>query len=217
MTSRSKAIGLSLVVSVMSAVAAINASATSGGHFILEAANATITASEHIPDKLHFKPHPGSDSERVGCGVATYHGVATSTTVSEIEVTPSYSECSTTDGSGTPVTIDHNGCKYQFTVSPGGTNGTFAIVCKVGANIVITHPNCTVTVRAQSNLQGVHYTTLTEPNTKHVLTVDVNVTPSSEYHGGICVFLGTNHAHTLIGSIILRADVNGQRIHLTTT
>ena len=218
MSLKLKALGLGLLALVAtSAFASMNAGASTGGHFVGEVANQTIRGAETAPNhKLHFRPHAGSLTERIGCDVATYHGTAATTTETQIEITPTYEKCYTTDENKTAVVVTHNGCKYRFTVAAGGTNGTADLVCAVGKAIEIHHPNCTITVPAQNNLSGIHYTRVTESG-KHAITLDVNATFKTEYHGGICIFLGTSQNGRLEGSATVWGEAGGERKSITAT
>jgi hypothetical protein len=214
-----KVLGLGLLALVAtSAFAAVNASATNGGHFVSEVSGTTIRGQETAPNhKLHFRPHAGSLTERIGCDVATYHGSAANATETEIEITPTYEKCYTTDENKTAVVVTHNKCKFRFGSVVGGTSGTVDVLCAEKA-IEIHHPNCTITVPSapNQNLSGIHYTRVTEQG-KHAITMHVNVTFTTEYHGGICIFLGTHQFGRLEGSATVWGEKNGERKSITAT
>lgn len=219
MSLKLKALGLGILAIVAtSAFAAMNAGASTGGHFIAPA-HTLIVGTESGNHRLHFRPH--GTEEKIGCANASYSGTAVNTTETQIEVTPSYSGCTTT-ANGTVVNVTHNGCKYRFTVAVGGTNGTADLNCP-GSALEIHHPNCTITVNdgtvaqpTNQNLPGIHYTTVTE--TKHAITMHVNVTFHTEYHGGVCIFLGTNQLGELVGSVTVKGtDTDGNQVDITTT
>jgi hypothetical protein len=214
-----KVLGLGLLAMMAtSAFAAMNASATGGGHFVSDAEHTIIKGLDSGTHRLHLEPDP-PDGSQTGCEVATYEGTATSATTTQIDVTPTYEQCRTTpDGTIFPIT--HNGCTYRFTVSTGGTFGTAHLICPAGNAIEIHHPNCTITVSPTNNqnLSGVHYTTAVGPTGKHEITLDVDVTFQTTYHGGICIFLGTNKFGTLKGSsTVWGENTNQERVNITTT
>ena len=201
MSLKLKALGLGLLAVLATSAFAMNASATGGGHFVSESAHTNIVGTESgATHRLHLTA-VGSEG-LIGCSTATYSGTATTATVSQLDITPSYAGCTTT-GTATAVTVTPNGCIYRFTTEVGGTNGTAHLICPAGKSLEIHHPNCTITVPGaplNQNIPGVHYTRVTE-NGKHAITLDVNVSFTTEYHGGICIFLGTHHEGKLNGSV----------------
>jgi len=220
MSLKLKILGLGvLAVMATSAFAAVNAGARTGGHFIAPP-HTLIVGTESGEHSLHFTPH--GKNELIGCTSATYSGTAVNETETAIEVEPSYSGCTTT-ANGAHVTVTPNGCKYRFTVEKGGTKGTADLNCP-GSALEIHHPNCTITVNdvgtggveVNQNLSGIHYTTTLE--SKHALTIDVNVTFNTEYHGGICIFLGTHQLGELNGSVTVKGtNTDGEQVDITTT
>lgn len=212
MKSKMKLLGLGVLSVMAIAALAASASANSGGHIVSEIAHTTLVGTESEQHRVHITGDFGSGE--IGCDTAIYHGTTLNVTHDYFELTPTYEDCSTTGSSS--VSITHNGCRYRFTIAPGGTTGTLDIAFCSGA-MEIHHPNCTITVLPQFNLSGVHYTTTTE-NNKHALTVHVNVKFNTQYHGGICIFLGTPHTGEMKGSITLRGtDTEGNRVGITTT
>ncbi len=221
MSLKLKALGLGLLAIVAtSAFAVVNAGASTGGHFVSDVAHTTIVGTESGNHRLHFTPD--GTNEQIGCNSASYSGTTVNLTETQIEVTPSYSGCTTTSN-GAAVTVTHNECKYRFTVAVGGTNGTADLNCPANKAIEIHHPNCTITVADEDssgpvnqNLPGIHYTTTVE--TKHAITLHVNVTFKTQYHGGICIFLGTNQFGELKGSVTVKGtDTAGNQVNITTT
>jgi hypothetical protein len=218
MSLKLKVLGMGLLAMMAtSAFAVMNASAVETGHFSSGTAHTIIKGEESgATHRLHLT---GSGLEgQIGCSTATYEGTANAAVVKSIEVTPTYTGCSTT-GTSTNLTVTHNGCKYRFKVATGGTNGTADLVCPAGKAIEIHHPNCTITVTsvaANQTIPGIHYTTTTEG--KHALTIDVNVSFADEYHGGICIFLGTNQTGFLKGSVTVKGfDTAGNQVDITAT
>ncbi len=204
-----------LGVLATSALVAMNAGATSGGHFEFDTEHTVIKGQDGVnAHNLHFVKHNGT--EPIGCKT-TYQGTTTKGKVTQFDLAPTYLSCTTTEG-GAAVTIAANGCTYRFTVAPGGTNGTMDIVCPIGKSIEIHHPNCTIVIPQQENISGLHYTT-TIDSVKHAITLDMDGTIATvRYHGGICIFLGTNQTARLKGSMTIWAeDKNGNRVNMTAT
>jgi hypothetical protein len=215
-----KILGLGvLAVMATSAFAAMNASATVSGHFTNEASDghAAVTGTENA---THFTEFISDAGSVIRCTKASYSGTVTQATVQSITITPKYDECETPGENPTPVTVTMNGCDYTF-FSNATTHGTVAIDCGPNNSIEIHHPNCTMTVPAQvpgaTITKGITYTTTVEG--KHTLTANVTVEEiTTEYHGGICIFLGTNHKFKMIGSATISAEnTAGQQVGITST
>lgn len=224
MSTKLKAVGTGLLaLMAMSAFAVMNATAEMGGHFVSEAEHTVVKGKESGANhRFHFRGH-GIEGE-IGCATASYEGTAQSATktVTEIKVTPKYETCGTTPNHN--VTVDVTGCAYTFTVGKQEPpHGSVDLECTLGGDtseptghIVITHPNCTITITGSKHtgenqtLTGFSYHTIIGDNGKHAITLGgttVNGQPTqaqiqfkTRYEGGICVFTGTNHTGTLIGS-----------------
>jgi hypothetical protein len=101
---------------------------------------------------------------------------------------------------------------FEFT---SGNPGTVHVKCL----ITITHPNCEITVPVQTpHSGGVTYNTVTEGG-KHALTLSVNVGGiTGQFHGGLCIFLGTNHTFNMTGSAtVWGEDKDNLRVNVTHT
>lgn len=216
MSIKLKALGLGLLALLAtSAFSVMNASATISGHFTHDAADghATIIGTETKPNHQLLLSIDGGNT--IECTQASYHGTVTSNTVQELTITPSYGECITTGGE-TPhnVTVTMNGCDYVF-YSPGSGHGTVTVNCPTGKAIEIHHPNCTVTVGTQHALTGglVYHTD------GKGLTATVTVgNIAAQYHGGICIFLGTNHTGTMNGNVTIKGqDTLGNEVTVRAT
>jgi len=203
MSLKLKVLGLSLLAFVaMSAVAVINASARTNGHFTSDSptGKTTILGAEvpGTPHQTEFTVH-GLEGGVV-CDDVAYHGTMSSNTSTHITIVPFYKKCHTTGSAADTTVIDVNGCSYTFTP---GDNGTVHVDCPTGKSIEITHPNCTIKIKPQT-AQGVTYLTDLQ-NGRHIITpVFHKVQFSSEYEAGICIFTGTNHTATLHGSATIR-------------
>jgi len=232
MSLKLKVLGLGLLaVMATSAFAVMNASATTNGHFTHEGPNvtATIVGTEngiHSAHSLSFQatePTGEFSGAAIVCAKASYHGTASAKTVTELDVTPSYSGCITT-GTATNVTVTTNGCTYTFfsntkaSTTPPTGHATVTVKCPAGQAIVIDHPNCTMTVPHQT-LTGATYATTVEG--KHSLTVNITISHiAAQYHGGICIFLGTNHIFDMNGSVTVTAQAsatNKEQVAITAT
>lgn len=212
MSMKFKILGLGLLaILATSAFAVVNAGATTGGHFIFSHHHVNIIGEEGPEHHVHFLAEGGAEGERIGCEVVKYHGThkndaATPTTTTSVTVTPTWENCYTTGTPNTKFDVHENGCHLSFTVRPlpETNHNTVHFICPVGKAVVITHPNCEITVGAQTPTGGVLYKTMTI-NGVHAITLVSTATIATQYHGGICVFLGTNHTATMNGSATVRA------------
>jgi len=181
-----KALGLALV-----AVLAMNALTAAGA-----SAEAFKFKAEKTPTTLVGKQHGAPDiftvdTQSVSCNEATYTGTVTGTEVTELTVTPTYSECIAFGLFNIP--IDTNGCQYKSTVDTkvgASFEGKVDIVCPAGQVIKITAPGCTVTVGSQNGLGSITYTNVGSGATREI-TMDVNINKGIAYEEhrplfGIC-------------------------------
>jgi hypothetical protein len=217
MNTKLKLLGLSLcAVLAMSAFAAMNATGSTPGHFVSSVSHASILGSEG-PGSTH-RTHLTLDGQegQIGCTTATYTGTTASPTVESLTVTPSTTGCTTT-GTSTAVNITHNGCIYTFTVTQSSSSAIKHILCPVNSKIEIHHPSCTIKIPPQT-IANAGIITQTTENGTHALTLDINESVKTEYEGGICIFLGTNHEMSLSGSMTLRAvGTDGAPVGITAT
>lgn len=198
MSMKLKALGLGLLAAMaMSAIAVVNASATASGHFGSAEAHTQIVGTENATHKVRLSIDGG---ETIECDNASYSGTIATKTATQITITPTYHECHTTSEKYAehPVNVTLNGCDYTFFSQGTRKHGTATVTCPTGKAIEIHHENCTVTVGTQHALtEGLSY-----KNENGTLTADVTVGGiAAEYHGGICIFLGTGgHVGTMKGS-----------------
>jgi hypothetical protein len=225
MSLKLKALGLSLMAAVaVSAVGVMNASATTGGHFVSDLVHTNIKGTEGGSHRHHFS-ETGFAGE-IGCDVATYTATTAAATVTSLTVTPKYEKCYTTPGPWTvendiPVTV--NGCTYTFTVAPGApatTEHTVHLLCPEGKKIEIHHPNCTISIHPQTPTGKITYTTATNAVTgKHEITLDTDVEFTVTRHG-LCQFIKpTTGTGRLLGSATV-AGFNpngGAQVGITST
>ncbi len=153
------------------------------------------------------------------CKKATYTGSQTEKAKVEIELTPSYSEC--TASGGFTATVDMNECKYRFTVTKVESftkrEGSVDIICPAGKEITITVKagevtKCTIHVPALSNMRTVTYTNVGAGATREI-TIDVNITKFAYVHTagsgiGACT-TGSGEDGTMEAKISITAEKAG--------
>jgi hypothetical protein len=222
MSIKLKALGLGLLATMaIGAFAVMNASATTGGHFVSDVAHTEIKGMEDKNvHQLEFTFHGLSGG--IICDTVSYSATTTVSTVTELLVTPSYAGCHTTGEAAGTVTVSVNGCKYRFTVAPGGneTEHTVHLECPAGQGILVTHPNCEVRITPQTINTGLTYTRTTNAFTgRHEITLESSLQFNIEYHGSkICVLTGTNHVGTLKGSATVQGfNTEGAQVNVTAT
>lgn len=231
MSLKLKVLGLGLLaVMATSAFAVMNASATVTGHFTHDAVgHATVVGTEiygtkHMLEFHRTEPTGTYVGAPIACTEASYHGTVTTATVQSITITPTYKNCATTDGVWGEVDVTMNECDYTFrsntaaSANPPTAHATVTVDCPAGKAIEIHHPNCTITVPAQTPKGGATYTTVTE-NNKHALTVDITATHIvGYYHGGLCIFLGTTKEFDMTGSVTVKGlNPTNEPVNITAT
>jgi hypothetical protein len=92
------------------------------------AASLKLTGSQSGSDILT------TTAGNVTCKSIKYSGTVASSPITEMSLTPTYSECT---AFGFPATIDVNGCSYLLKVAPEST-GTVDIVCPAGQELTVT-------------------------------------------------------------------------------
>lgn len=223
MNEKLKALGVATLTTLaIGAAVAVAASASVSGHFTHDAlgAHATISGSEGGEHKVRFSSEGGTPFE---CEEVHYEGTTTVTTATTLAVTPSYAGCHTEGAAAGTVVIDTNGCQIVYhsnanasTHSPTA-HATMTLECPAGKAVVITHPNCAITLTSQT-VKGVTYTAVSSKSGKHELTLSKTLTLTSQYHSGICIFLGTGHQLSMNGSTTLAAfSTSGEQVNLTAT
>jgi|SRR6187549_656112 len=219
MSIKLKALGLGLLAAMaMTAVGVLNASASITGHFTHTATggHGLVVGTESGTHRVKFSVDGGTPIE---CEEASYHGTVSAATVTAVRVTPTYGKCKTEGGAAGSVVVDTNECHFVFhsNTKASGSNptghATVTVECTSKGPIVVTHPNCEITIPSQS-LSGVTYT----PNGSEI-TLDSTVGGiTSHYHGGICVFLGTTHTGTMTGSATVKGtNTDGSAASISAT
>lgn len=191
------------------------AAATTGGHFVSGAEHTTVEALGSAPHSYTFKTHSGL----ITCETFRHEGTFSGPTAESIDLAPIYAGCVTQGG--TVITgYTYNGCVYRLTVAAGTTSTTeqtMHFVCPVGQVLEFHQPNCLATMPPQTVTNAATYTKV-ESNGKHAVTLDLHATFETQYHGGICVFLGTKQSATMQGSALLVGfNTPGERVSLTAT
>ena len=224
MSMKLKVLGLGLLaVMATSAFAAMNASALTGGHFVSSVSHTIIKGKETPATGVHvleFSEEGSTSAEsKIYCTESSYEGTVQSATVTELTVIPSWEKCHTTTRTEN-FTVTENGCDFNFTVRPEGNtkHNTVHVLCPPDKAIEIHHPNCTITVPAQT-VEGVVYTRQPASGNPDWITLDSTVKGiESQYHGGICVFLGTNHKSEMSGSVTVEGfNTAGEQVSITAT
>lgn len=108
------------------------------------------------------------------CPNPTYTATVTGPSTS-VSVTPNYGLCSM---SGLPVTVDMNGCTYQFNIKGGAaTTGDIDLVCPAGQEVTVTLTSggvakCTIHFKPQNDIGGtVTYSNIGAGTTREITVV----------------------------------------------
>lgn len=184
-----------------------SASAQTGGHFTIDVPKAKIKTTESPTHRLEFT-FPGLTP--ILCEERTFPGENIPQTFVDIAITGGAPKCATTGGNPKELEIQFHGCGLKFKIGQkAGQHNTTDIYCPPGEGpIEVIHPNCKVKVPAQNGFNGVTYTNVPEEG-KHALTLQLTLAAGPEvtahFEEGICIFLGTNHAMVVTGSLTVRA------------
>jgi hypothetical protein len=218
MSLKLKAFGLGLIAALaMSAMAVVNATATTGGHFTSENSHTILSGLDDAsnPPKFH------AFGLTVTCKHATYSSTAGLTETS-ISVSAVYGECSTSLGGS--ATVHMNGCTYVFTIgtNPATTDQTTHLVCP-GQGPVITAQSpfsshaangydCVLEVTPnQTPTGGVVYETGGTAGSGHDIVVNATTTGIHTVilTGGFAA-CGTSSTTTATGQLTGKATVTGK-------
>ena len=213
-----KRLGLGmLAVMAIGALGGSSATATGGGHFV---SGVTHTQVELVSNKTGHSFTWWNSNGTVTCGKSVHTGTIASSTVESIVFNPGWGEgCTTADG--TAMSFTTNGCTFRLKVAFGttaSTEQTMHFECPAGKVFEVDQTNCLVTIVPQTIGNAATYGTM-ETNGKHAITVSLNATLETQFHGGLCVFLGTKQSTTLTGSAVLSgfSPINGEPVSLTAT
>lgn len=172
--------------------------------------------SEGTPTGLTGGQHASSDvfttdSGAVSCGQVGYTGEQIGTEVTEVSVSPKYSECKAFGFLNIPIVT--NGCTYKFTATTkiaGTFEGKADIVCPAGKVIEVRSPGCLTTVGPQTGLEKVTFTNIGAGATREI-TVDLNLTGIKyEEHRPVFSICKNNTVATTNGTYAGAALVTGE-------
>ena len=212
---RLRAHHLLLAALAVNALLVGNAFGTASGHFTSSSSHAIVKGYEKGPShKLEFSV--SSVSTKIVCNSTSYSGTLASATATQFALAPSLSACEATSGGA--VTVTTGGCEFLLTSGPNtGGDNTVHLTCPAGQRIEIHASNCTMRIQPQTPGGGVTYATVTE-NGKHSLTVGATLSVSTQFEGGVCIFLGTNQTGALEGAAtLIGTDTEGNPLDLTAT
>jgi hypothetical protein len=223
MSTKLKALSLGVLAALAASAVFGGTSATgdTGGHFTSDLDLTTLVGKESGEfHRIHFKREGASNEEAVGCKTTSYHGIRAGKTFTDVRINPEWSNCHTTKAGQPEWDIIENGCFFVFKIGDTGTHHTVDLVCADGKKIEVKHPNCTVEIPPQSLIGVVYKTDMI--NNKHAITLEATVNDiKSQYHAGVCIFLGTNHEYEMYGSVTVEGlepgTQNPTNITATTT
>lgn len=205
-----------LAATAVAALTGGSATATGGGHFVSGVAHTQV---ELVSNKTEHNFTWWNSNGTVTCGKSVHTGTIASSTAESIVFNPGWGEgCTTADG--TAMSFTTNGCTFRLKVATGtvaGTEQTMHLECPAGKVFEVDQSSCLVTMVPQAVGNAATYGTM-ETNGKHAITVSLNATLETQFHGGICVFLGTKQSTTLTGSAVLSGvDTALNPVSLTAT
>ena len=224
MTCKLKALGITLVVVLLSAVGATAAYATPDS-LEVDAPGALTVTGEHLPIEPAHKDHTFtlSSGRELTCKIALFDGTIEDGDT-ETTITPTYLDC--TSNGTQPMTVTHNGCYYKLhggnletPASHTFKEGTVDLVCLPGGAIEIhvysSHANhtagmvlCTYDILPFTNRLGNTY----ENTTTGIDAVDVTTTIEGiavrKTVGSVLVCGLENQTAVLTGATTLRAYSN---------
>jgi len=213
MNTQQKLSAVGVLVLIAAALAAVGASAETGGHYTSETSHTIVKGVEEGTERTEFSI-TGAEG-KIACDEASYEGTLSATTVTSVTVTPKFAKCHTT-GEGNTWSIHTNGCAYVLTIGKkaSGAN-TMDIECPVGKSIEITHPNCTIKAPPGVGIQVILDVQFLP---KFWLKLTIKLGLKVSYESGICVFLGTNQTGELSGSVPLKGfNTAGEQVDFSAT
>ena len=205
-----KLLGLALVAVL--AMTAMVASAASAAAFTSSANTTNLTASQETKHNLRVTNGEWS------CGSLEFTGHMASNTVTEVEITPKYTECHTFFAAVTVAAKvtgfghyegEAKSCAYKV-----DADGTIDLVCAAGKEVTIDAATCIVHIPPQNNLGIVTYQDL-----GNNLKATINITGITTNHtkGFGCLLTSGGHASTgsLTGSSLVSGkDAGGAAVNL---
>ena len=211
-----KVLGLALVAAMALSAVVASAASAQAFNFKSEASPTTLTGKRHGTNKEIFE----TDGGTVTCNEAIYHGQTNVTATSDINITPTYSNCTAFGFVSVP--IDTEGCSYTFTtLTKEGSNfeGAMHILCPGGKSMRVTAPGCEVTIGEQTPTGGkITFTNLGSGATREI-TVDVALTGTHYIEDEIaglpnCTSAGTTTSNgTYKGAWLVTGETPGTTTH----
>lgn len=212
----------SVAVLAIGAYGSMSATATTSGHFVSDLSHSVIEITESGPHQVQFSV----DELPYICEKTAYAGTTGANTATSLTVVPTYDDCRTEGGSAGEITASTNGCTFVFasnsaasTHAPTG-HATLTLTCPAGKAIALKHAGCEFIMPPQSLKAGATFTTTVNGTTgKHELTVNTTATDiTTHYEAGACIFLGTSHKGSMVGSTTLKAlNTAGEQVNYTAT
>jgi hypothetical protein len=178
-----KVLGLALAAFFAFAAVASSSAFAAEEEFHCETAHCILTASQE--NNQVFTTEAGTTTCTAVKGDATLEKA----TVMEVTATGiEYTGCTTKTIFGEiAVTVNFNGCDYNFTTSTKPVH----LICPVGKEVVIEGPGCKITVPGGQSLEQVHYSNIGAGTTREV-TIESTVTNIKESATGFfCSKTGT--------------------------
>jgi hypothetical protein len=177
-----------LALATIQSTTNITAQAETGGHFYTNdtSGHTILKGEDKIGNTLTFTDEHYAAAKATCKKDTTYEGTLTAQTVTEITLTPKFSEC---EALGFPAHIDTNGCDFVFTIGKTfNQDNTTHIKCPVGKHLQITATSpfgtCTITIKAQTPAAGSGYYKPLE-EIEHEITVKPTLrSVHAQYLGG---------------------------------
>jgi len=168
MNRKSKALGLALLAAL--ALSALGAQGASGDLFVSEVSTTILTSDEDVEYGLSYS------GLEVRCSTTSFSGTQIGSEATEINLTPTFSECS---AGGSSAAVRTNHCYYTFSNETSGGHGRIELRCtEPGEHIEYEVPafgHCNLTVGPQLMGSGASYTDW-EGEVTVEITAEVTVT-----------------------------------------
>lgn len=157
MNRKLKALGLALFATM--ALGAISAQGAMGAELFHSEINETYITGiqEHDAEVANVFELDDPNNSALECTNATFEGSITASTVTEVELTPTYFDCET--DSGANAAVDHTECTYVLAAHTEGDHAPVEVVCPDGQAIHISIESlCNITVGADDTIsEGLTY------------------------------------------------------------
>jgi hypothetical protein len=193
-----------VLCAALCALGVATASSAFAAEFTFGAAPAAITGSQTAQNIFTVKNTAGSGIQ-VKCSVATFEGTSSTTSGTDLTITPTYSGCTL---GGLAATVKMNGCKYTFTGAGSAalTANVDIVGCTASKTITVTKGNCTIAVGEQSGLTHVVFTSEGSASEMDVLATATVSNISSTQTGSECPAPGATQSDgTYSGTVTVKA------------